>query len=71
MLQKKIREMQSRRQENLKQLREKLRKHNQNHAAASRHQVSSWNKTISWKDGSQSQIAQNKQKLEGLFAAGV
>ncbi len=69
-LQKKIKEMQSRRQENLKQLREKLSKHNQNHAAASRTQVASWNKTISWKDGSLSQVGRNKEDLEDVFVFG-
>ena len=70
MLQKKIKEMQSKRQENLKQLREKLRKHNQNHAASSSHPVSSWNKTISWKDGSLSQVGRNKEDLEDVFVFG-
>ena len=69
-LQKKIKQVQSRSQKSLRELREKLRKHNHHtHSATSRSQVSSF-KRVSWKDGLKSQVARNRQVLEDVVVFG-
>jgi hypothetical protein len=77
-LQKKIKQVQSKSQKSLQQLREKLRQrqagHNYTHSVAggARNSVSSFssNKRVAWKDGMKSQVARNRQMLEEVFVFG-
>jgi hypothetical protein len=77
-LQKKIKQVQSRSQRSLQQLREKLRRRKVDHSnhtyssSAAPNSVSSFssNKRVVWKDGLSSEVARNRQMLEDVFVFG-
>lgn len=78
-IQKKIKQVQSRSQKSLQQLREKLRRrqveqnqHTHSAGRAAVNSVSSFSdiKKVTWKDGLKSQVARNRQILEEVFVFG-
>lgn len=72
-LQKKIKQVQSRSQKSLQQLREKLRRrkieNSHIHSTGAVNSVSSFsnNRKVTWKDGLKSQVARNRKMLEEVF----
>ena len=75
-IQKKIKQVQSRNQKSLQQLKEKLRRRkvekSHTHSGGAPNSVSSFssNKKVTWKDGLRTQVTRNRQMLEEVFVFG-